>query len=831
MTRNCFRCLYQESFRCRNNPADKPCPDGMSYIEYTGSTVRQCLEATTEIYQDGYIHCPIIDSIGCVECEKRFGDGSNWEYEKDQNYERKPRWLEEVKEVAKKQYWTKCGGVFFKNSTAEVTGFELTENDKGQIVIDRCAHCPWPVEVKEGWPEQVHKRWECRAGSAEPNHKTEWRGSLEDKNTIQIYSLDHQLMEEIIAFCKDHPELGASYNADSQADCRRTVSVNCSSNKKGIAAKKALIEKFFPAADNSQVDIQVIHTCKDCIKALDNDGLPGYLYCKFKSTRVHQDHEACAQFAQPVDNKCGQYECPFNDYDGGCCFADEDPESDGYQSDVVSAVKEHGCNNEDILLAYKIITDPDSCDLKEVDSSGSEELPDENACPHGKLSCDCRCIQWGGQCDVIRRKDWDRYYFVKEFAEYNIDCDVFRKLAAEIIAEKEKKPAPLTTSLEPAEETPVSAAFDYSTVDADTASFLQEKANRITEIRIKSVVAIGKEFKEAQDRLANNKTGTFQSWVKSLGIDPKTAYNYINGFNYIMENFHNIEDAEKIQPSLLFAASKPSAPKELSDKVAAGDITSHKQYKELEKKLKDVEDRLERTDSLKSEAVDKAIKAEQDKRKAEKMRDDSIDAFKKDLDNLRQQLEQAKRNGDPKKVQELGEKIRGYQEDIEDYQKQIGNLNVQLAEKNKQLKDRPIEVEATRTVEVIPDEIKDAICKKVAAAYVGLNSLGLAEIQIFAAGVDPDHQSDVIDEIQNAISILSVIEREIHNTNYAAAVEEAAATSEPAGNCGDCIHSNIDKATPEQIDADQTFCENTDQVVDLDHSCSNYRACWGGNAK
>lgn len=84
--------------------------------------------------------------------------------------------------------------------------------------------------------------------------------------------------------------------------------------------------------------------------------------------------------------------------------------------------------------------------------------------------------------------------------------------------------------------------FDYSTLDEDTAGFLQEKASRITEIRIRSVVAGGKELKETQDRLASHdKTkGTFQKWVESIGITPKTAYNYINGFDYVVKIFHNI---------------------------------------------------------------------------------------------------------------------------------------------------------------------------------------------------------------------------------------------------------------------------------------------------
>jgi len=83
-----YDCLYDQSGRCRNQ---RKCPEGMSYIKYTGSSVRQCLEATTEIFQDGYIHCPILNYLGCEKCMERFGDGSDFKYDVSQNYERLPR--------------------------------------------------------------------------------------------------------------------------------------------------------------------------------------------------------------------------------------------------------------------------------------------------------------------------------------------------------------------------------------------------------------------------------------------------------------------------------------------------------------------------------------------------------------------------------------------------------------------------------------------------------------------------------------------------------------------------------------------------------------------
>lgn len=277
--------------------------------------------------------------------------------------------------------------------------------------------------------------------------------------------------------------------------------------------------------------------------------------------------------------------------------------------------------------------------------------------------------------------------------------------------------------------------FDYSTVDADTAEFLQEKASKITEIRLKSVLAIGKELKEAQDKLANNKNGTFGAWTSSIGISRQTAYNYINGYEFIVKNFDNIEAAEDLSPSLLFVAAKKDAPQELTEQVVSGDITSLKEYKVLEEKLKAAEERAEMAVKAKFDAESVAIDAKQEARKAKKDRDDSI------IKNLSHQLDQAKRNSHPAKVKDLGNIIFEKQQEIE-------NLK-------KQLEDKPIEVPATK--EVIPDAVRLAIYEKVSRLYEGLCKLTETEIQIFADDVSEDYRDDVIKGTEDAMEVLAKI--------------------------------------------------------------------------
>jgi ParB family chromosome partitioning protein len=93
MRGDCFRCVYFESHRCANRwVGDRPCPNGKKFIEYTGSEVKQCILATVEIFQDGYMHCPVLDCNGCEYCYERMEeDGYEFYRDERQNYKRLPR--------------------------------------------------------------------------------------------------------------------------------------------------------------------------------------------------------------------------------------------------------------------------------------------------------------------------------------------------------------------------------------------------------------------------------------------------------------------------------------------------------------------------------------------------------------------------------------------------------------------------------------------------------------------------------------------------------------------------------------------------------------------
>lgn len=153
--------------------------------------------------------------------------------------------------------------------------------------------------------------------------------------------------------------------------------------------------------------------------------------------------------------------------------------------------------------------------------------------------------------------------------------------------------------------------FDYSLVDFETQEFLQECSNIIYGIQSKSAYEIGKQLVKAQEVLAKNRYGCFEEWYSSLGFRKTKAYEYINHYNFIRSQSEqlNIETFEELPKKLQSEMSKPSANPELNQKVFDGDITTHKQYKELERQLKLAEADKERLKQQNERLAEQALSA------------------------------------------------------------------------------------------------------------------------------------------------------------------------------------------------------------------------------
>ncbi|WP_419744370.1 hypothetical protein [Staphylococcus sp. LKG3-1] len=132
--------------------------------------------------------------------------------------------------------------------------------------------------------------------------------------------------------------------------------------------------------------------------------------------------------------------------------------------------------------------------------------------------------------------------------------------------------------------------FDYSLVDNNTAEFLKEREYTINGIAEDARIKIGRELKKAQDKLANHDKGVFYKWFESGGLNKHQVYYYIN----LVELSTNLDNVQKdnflnAPKSLQKEIMKKNVPEELKQKVLDGDITTNKEYKQLQQKKESLE--------------------------------------------------------------------------------------------------------------------------------------------------------------------------------------------------------------------------------------------------
>lgn len=150
--------------------------------------------------------------------------------------------------------------------------------------------------------------------------------------------------------------------------------------------------------------------------------------------------------------------------------------------------------------------------------------------------------------------------------------------------------------------------FDYSLVEAETAHKLKALSNQLDGIYQNYSVAVGEVLFKAQQELSSYGTGTFGQWVESNKISKSNAYNYINAYKFVqqLDEPKEKEIFSKQPQRLKNEMSKPSANPEVNQAVFDGDVKTHKEYKELERRLK-----------LKDQALE-AVKGELERAKAVK---------------------------------------------------------------------------------------------------------------------------------------------------------------------------------------------------------------------
>ena len=484
------------------------------------------------------------------------------------------------------KYICKCGYTVKKNTSADVTGNRQT---------DDCQGCPYRMAYGNStWAEDRHafvtdvKGYECQMSQG-ITYYTELGGCLSDKTVLSVYSLDFDFLDVVCRWIREtYPgqELSAVFNREKvrkseYSRCGRyRMAVYPASNKAGIAAKNEFARKFFDRESRRRLDLTPEQE-KDKILA---DIAAG---------------KAAAQKQEDTPMEIRQYKT-----DTGMIYAVRQQPEGGWR--IMCCYPGAG---------WAMTTDP-------------------------RLSTECGCAE--SLQEVLdayaQRKGWAVY----DPPEASPISPAVATAAAAAAASPPAEPALANTTAEPAAggsepeenalaEHPVTselsqpAAFDFG-ADAETNAGLFQDAQIFMAGSMARVMAA----KHAHDLTASNYRGSWGKWCQVVGISRDTGDNMVR----VAEQFGNIQvegrDLIDLQPlKLLYAASKPSTPPEVRQKVETLDITSYKQYQDLLAQLKakseelaavKAEATLDRKEQEDANAAAQRYKAEADRRAQDQQR-------------------------------------------------------------------------------------------------------------------------------------------------------------------------------------------------------------------
>lgn len=615
-------------------------------------------------------------------------------------------------------YICKCGRRVSKSTNADNTGNRDTENCKG------CPYLlPWgPFEhvPGQGFVRNV-QGYECRM-SKDIEYATHFCGSVVDKCSCYIASLDFDFLTRVSNWIKEtYPggELNGSFFTDDiraveyVSNGRYRMSIGCAQNKKGIAAKAALLHQFFDAS-GARLDktpeeekahvLAAIEAGK--AKAQERKKTMDYIISKHEATgRLYAYYKGSFWFwdshiqrwllSQFAEDLYQEYRKNVGDFTREDMLAETSAFYllDDYevspncieallQCNPKTAERENPTNAaEDAQQCALTASNAPLSQSQGVNADAQQDDGDDSANPTPaapaspvdagaatqspfdagpvSLAADlpdvcqsCQCVTCGNEdCPTPCFQKDDEVQECKKLGPMGDVCEDYQP-KEDAQCQKENAPSAAAAATSdgsaarmckgPDEETqttpatasgaaleslhaqsalpqnapaqdiaadaPSALGFDFGADVATNAELLQ-CAQTFVMGRVAQVMAA----KKAHDITANHYQGSWGKWCQAVGISRDTGDNYVR----VAENFGNIELNGKpiieVTPiSLLALGAKPSTPDVLTEGIGRGEITTIKQFRELEAQLKAVQ--TER---------DEARKA---KEKAEQERDAARDA-------------------------------------------------------------------------------------------------------------------------------------------------------------------------------------------------------------
>lgn len=657
-------------------------------------------------------------------------------------------------------YICKCGRQVRKSTNADNTGNRDTTGCKG------CPYLlPWgPMEWTGKSFEQNVKGHECRM-SPEISYATDYSGSADDKCTLKIHSLDLDFLEDVQAWIDEYADgqLSGRFSRDTIRGTdycnkgRYSWSISCAQNKKGMAAKAALIERFFDPdghrldmtpeeekahilaaieagkakASGKEKDMQVYTNQYGTLFAVrEHNGSPA-LMCKAKESEqwvmsgvlaaVKDDAKTIGELQAVLDKAAQEYgwkpvegDAQFENptYSAAATAAAEETAAAPEPSDSASMTEataantcaQEGTANENTGAANEDDA-PDVCPYLELIENSrkyncqcsicGDRFVNTEFCNKSFRGCgwylgqqdktglpdddenelidksDCLCRTCGREscfahscakecpanadesCLTVSCPEYiertDTTCECKKIFAPNGDAAATSDGSAARMCEgpgEEIRTTPAAASgaapeslhaqsalpqnapaQDIAADAPSALGFDFGADVATNAELLQ-CAQTFVMGRVAQVMAA----KKAHDITANHYQGSWGKWCQAVGISRDTGDNYVR----VAENFGNIELNGKpiieVTPiSLLALGAKPSTPDVLTEGIGRGEITTIKQFKELEAQLKAVQTERDEARKAKEKTEQERDAAEARAKKAEQ----DVEYFKKDSEDAR----------------------------------------------------------------------------------------------------------------------------------------------------------------------------------------------------
>lgn len=687
-------------------------------------------------------------------------------------------------------YICKCGRRVSKSTNADNTGNRDTANCKG---------CPYllPYGADRYVEGQGFVRdilgYECRM-SKDIEYATRFCGQIDDKRSCYIASLDFDFLTRVSNWIEvNYPdrELIGSFSMDDirsveySSNGRYRMSIGCAQNKKGIAAKAALLHQFFDES-GARLDMTPEEEKAHILAAIEagkakaqerkesmeytisKHVATGRLYAYYKGSLWFWDEHVqkwlLSQFAEDLYQERRKGEKNFTREDllsetAGFYLLDE------YEVDRSRIEALLQCNP-------KTAEKENHTDVAEdVQQGGEDDLPE--------VCRSCQCATCGNEdCPTPCFQKDDEVQECKKLGPMGDVCEEYQP-KEDAQCQKENAPSAAAAATSdgsaarmcegPDEETqttpaaasgaaleslhaqsalpqnapaqdiaadaPSALGFDFGADESTNAELLQ-CAQTFVIGKVAQVMAA----KRAHDLTANNKNGAFGKWCAAVGISRDKGNQLVN----IADNFGNIELEGKpiieVTPiSLLALGAKPSTPDVLTEGIGRGEITTIKQFRDLEAQLKAVQ--TER---------DEARKA---KEKAEQERDAARDAqanlsamankFSKQRDAAEQRVEDAER-----RAQAAEEDAAGW--------KQAG---LEMQELVDQRDERIRELESGITVEAaaVDQEEIERRANELSEPLVKIIDQQNAQIERMASGNTVAAQASVLEQYINSMraSLLS----------------------------------------------------------------------------